>query len=301
MQNTFASVLLTVAPLFKILIFSIYTRLQNIRHVSSVEIRDEDGVEREIKTRSVVMCPGPYLKQVGELAGVDFPVINEIHGKAIITDPKGIIPPVPESQFVVWSDPITIPITSEERELVRANPEKYGYLEKPIGGGVHVRPLSGKDWERTGGNGKKFLGIWTYDFESTTLTPPPFPPKITPLYAPLVLRGLTFMMPAIAEYAQPSTPTGKHPLDIHTTNTSVVAGYYCKTSRNLPIIGPIQRLDTTGGAVSGLFVCAAFSGFGVMNGPGMAEVLAGYVEGWMKGAEIEAPCPSLRKSPESVI
>ncbi|RUS28787.1 hypothetical protein BC938DRAFT_481447 [Jimgerdemannia flammicorona] len=137
---------------------------------------------------------------------------------------------------------------------------------------------------------RKFLGIWTYDFESTTLTPPPFPPKITPLYAPLVLRGLTFMMPAIAEYAQPSTPTGKHPLDIHTTNTSVVAGYYCKTSRNLPIIGPIQRLDTTGGAVSGLFVCAAFSGFGVMNGPGMAEVLAGYVEGWMKGAEIEAPC-----------
>ncbi|RUS13802.1 hypothetical protein BC937DRAFT_94753 [Endogone sp. FLAS-F59071] len=268
-----------------------YTIENNTRHVSSVEIRDQDGVEKEIKTRSVVMCPGPYLKQVGEMAGVDFPVINEIHGKAIISDPDGLIPPAPEAPFLFWSDPITISITPEERELIRANPERYGYLERPIGTGLHVRPLSGRDNDRAG-QGRKFVGIWTYDLTFTTLTPPPFPPKLTPLYAPIVLRGLTSMIPSVSTYAQPSSPSAKHPLDLHSTRVSIYAGYYCKTSRNLPIIGPITRLGSgqrVGARVSGLFVCAAFSGFGVMNGPGLAEVLAGHVEGWVRAAEAEVP------------
>lgn len=100
------------------------------------------------------------------------------------------------------------------------------------------------------------------------------------------------MIPSVSAYAQPSSPTAKHPLDLHSKNASIYAGYYCKTSRNIPIVGPITRLgpaQRAGARVNGLFVCAAFSGFGVMNGPGMAEVLAGYVQGWVRAEEAEVP------------
>ena len=34
-----------------------------------------------LTARSVVLAVGPYLRSVGRLFGVDFPVVNEIHAR----------------------------------------------------------------------------------------------------------------------------------------------------------------------------------------------------------------------------
>jgi glycine/D-amino acid oxidase-like deaminating enzyme len=51
----------------------------------------------------------------------------------------------------------------------------------------------------------------------------------------------------------------------------VDGGYYTKTEENRPLVGPM--------GVDGAYVCAAFSGFGLMAAPAAAELLAAQVTG----------------------
>jgi len=46
-----------------------------------LQIRSEDGTHAVLAARAVVLAVGPYLKRVGRLFGVEFPVINEAHAK----------------------------------------------------------------------------------------------------------------------------------------------------------------------------------------------------------------------------
>ena len=48
-------------------------------------------------------------------------------------------------------------------------------------------------------------------------------------------------------------------------------GYYVRTRENRPLIGPLP--------LDGSFVCAAFSGFGIMGSCAGGELLAAYVAG----------------------
>jgi glycine/D-amino acid oxidase-like deaminating enzyme len=48
-------------------------------------------------------------------------------------------------------------------------------------------------------------------------------------------------------------------------------GYYTKTVENRPLVGPMGP--------GGAYVCAAFSGFGLMAAPAAAELLAAQVTG----------------------
>ena len=44
-------------------------------------LRHADGTRASIEARAVVLAVGPYLRRVGRLFGVDFPVTNEIHAR----------------------------------------------------------------------------------------------------------------------------------------------------------------------------------------------------------------------------
>ena len=53
---------------------------QDAARPHTLRVRGADG-ETALTARSVVLAVGPYLRSVGRLFGVDFPVVNEIHAR----------------------------------------------------------------------------------------------------------------------------------------------------------------------------------------------------------------------------
>ncbi|OZJ06924.1 hypothetical protein BZG36_00155 [Bifiguratus adelaidae] len=306
-----------------------------------------------VRTAAIILAPGPRLAEVARLFNVVFPVMNEPQAKAIIADSHGLIPAYP-GPFTVWSDPLTIPLTAEEREVIKkplpdGTSGHWNYLESEIGDGLHCRPLSEREAARMGcHNQRMFAGIWTYNSAYTTLVSPPYPIYKTPLYGPIVLRGLMAMIPSLERYATlngrlklsstlklPKSATSKiltvsganagqmsadlrwhnaegpsienepiplakqseMPLELYSSLIQVKAGYYCKTPRNLPLLGPVN--DQQDRLLPGVFVCGAWSGFGVMNGPGMAEIVAQWVDGYFNKA-LHVPWYASAFTPEAV-
>ena len=92
--------------------------------------------------------------------------------------------------------------------------------------------------------------------------PPPSEPELRgALFAELLLRGLSEMVPALgSEYLAPDGSMQ--------ANVSIDGGYYTKTPDNLPLIGALP------GAPTGAFVCAGLSGYGVMAANAAGELLA---------------------------
>ncbi|KAJ3071552.1 hypothetical protein HK102_006410 [Quaeritorhiza haematococci] len=176
------------------------------------------------------------------------------------------------------------------------HPERgYDALLKkiPVPGiaGAHLRPLCENEREGSG----QFYGIWTYDNDAIYKTPV-YPPHDPPLYATVVLRGLSRMIPALSKYfsSSPSNPTATtatSPSFLADPNiVSVDSGYYCKTVDNTPLIGPVERaqldLKPAGDKASsvvgevevkGLFVNGGVSGFGVMCSQAAGELAALHV------------------------
>jgi len=88
---------------------------------------------------------------------------------------------------------------------------------------------------------------------------PVWPPKMDEQYPEIALRGLATMLPRMKEYfARMPRPQ----LD---------GGYYTKTRENRPLVGP------TG--VEGAHVTGAVSGYGIMSGCAVGELLAAHVTG----------------------
>jgi glycine/D-amino acid oxidase-like deaminating enzyme len=100
------------------------------------------------------------------------------------------------------------------------------------------------------------LMLWAYD---TPPVAPTFPPAFDPMYAEVTLRGLTAMLPGLAAYRD------------RASRPIIDGGYYCKTRENRPLIGPLP--------VTGAYVIAAMSGFGIMAGCGAGDLLAAHVTG----------------------
>ncbi len=107
--------------------------------VQAVKIAAPTGLIR-IQTRNIVLAPGPFLKQTGEMIGMDLPVYNELHAKAAIKDPLQIVPR--DVPLMIWSDPVHLPWSAAERAELAASPETRGLLEA-FPAGVHFRPEGG--------------------------------------------------------------------------------------------------------------------------------------------------------------
>lgn len=200
----------------------------------------------EVGTDAFVVAAGPYIQDVAAMAGVELPVLHELHAKIAFLDHLGVVPR--DAPMMIWSDPVTLSWSTEEREDLKASADTR-WLLRELPGGVHFRPEGGAD-------SQVLLMLWTYDASPVELV---WPPQFDPFCAEIVLRGLTRMIPGFSRYL------GQMPRPI------VDGGYYCKTRENRPLIGPTP--------VDGAFIMGALSGFGQMASQGAAELLAAHVTG----------------------
>lgn len=199
-----------------------------------------------VSTRDFVIAAGPLLKSVGAMIGIDLPVFNELHGKVAFEDSSGLISR--DAPLMIWTDPVMLPWTEEEKEELAAGEENHWLLQE-FPSGVHFRPEGGKD-------SRTLLAIWTYHIEARE---PVWPPVFQPEYAEVVIRGLAAMIPGLRPHLG------------RIAKPFVDGGYYCKTQENRPLIGPLP--------IKGAFVIGALSGFGIMASMAAGELLSLHVAG----------------------
>ena len=202
--------------------------------------------ERHIATPNFVNAAGPYLKPTGALVGVDVPVFSECHVKVSFKDTRDAVPV--DAPLMIWCDPVSLPWSDAERDLLAEN-EETRYLLASFQSGVHVRPEGHP-------GGHSALILWTYECEAVA---PLFPLQWDRNLPDIALRGLSVMLPSMQAY-----------FDVM-PKTVVDGGYYTKTQENRPLIGPMP--------VAGSFVIGAFSGFGLMVGCGAGDLLARHLTG----------------------
>ena len=207
-------------------------------------VRMESG--SVLETSRFVLAAGPLAREAGAMLDLDIPVFMELHGKIIVEDTAGVLPP--GAPMMIWTDPVELVWDEEERRRHSSSADTR-YLTEPFPAGLHIRPRF-RDGKHT------FLGIWTYDVAPREAV---FPLAFDPAYPVIVLRGLARMIPGMRAYFDSA--------DI----PPVDGGYYCKTPDNRPLIGPLP--------VEGAYIAGALSGYGVMGSQAAGELIASHVTG----------------------
>ena len=214
-------------------------------HVRAVQVAARDGA-RTIATPRIVLAAGPFLPRVARLLGVDLPLFAERHGKIAFNDTIGAVPR--HAPLMIWTDPVRLPWSEDEREEIAVSPT-HRYLLDKMPAGVHGRPEGA-------GESPVVLALWTYDLEPVE---PTFPIEFDDAYPEIVMRGMARMIPAVARYL------GRLP------RCFVDGGYYMKTRENRFLAGPLP--------VEGAYVLGALSGYGLMASNGAADLLADHITG----------------------
>lgn len=222
--------------------------LQAAGVVVGVEVACTDGRAMRITSPVFVNAAGPYAAQVGALAGADLPLFSEAHYKIAIEDIAGVIDR--DTGLVILDDPQHLEWSDEERDELAAD-DATRWLTEPMPAGIHLRP-EGYGASRT------VLMLWDYH-SAHRFSAPVFPMPDDPLYPELVLRGMTSLAPGLAPYVE------------RLPHAYVDGGYYTKTAESRPLVGP--------SGARGAYVCAAFSGFGLMAAPACGELLAAQIVG----------------------
>jgi glycine/D-amino acid oxidase-like deaminating enzyme len=218
--------------------------------VTGVEVESAAGTER-IATPRVVLSPGPYLNEALALLDLSLPVTCECHVKVSLRDTHHAMPG--DAPLLLWTDPVSLPWDEEEREALAGDADSR-YLLDEFPAGVHGRP-EGKPGEHYA------LMLWTYETQSMA---PSFPIEWDPHLPEVIVRGMSAMLPGMRAYFD---PLPRIPVD---------GGYYTKTPENRPLVGPLP--------ITGAFVNAAYSGYGIMTAAAGGELLAAHV--------METPLPS---------
>lgn len=216
--------------------------------VAQVQVQGPAGEAFGIDSPVFVNAAGPYAKQVGELLGTTLPLFSEAHYKIAIEDTLDAVDR--NTGLVILDDAQSLSWSAEERDELAAD-DTTRWLTEPLPAGIHLRPEGY-------GSAKTVLMLWDYH-SAHRFDAPEFPLPDDPFYPEVVLRGMTRLVPALAPY-----------LD-RLPHAYVDGGYYTKTAENRPLIGPM--------GVPGAYVCAAFSGFGLMAAPAAAELLAQQITG----------------------
>lgn len=199
----------------------------------------------EISTRATIIAAGPMAASVAALAGIELPLFSELHLKMAFRDHLGVIPR--DAPMTIWSDTQHVDWSDEEKAALLEMGRSDVTGEMPIY--CHFRPEGGEQ-------SPYVVALWEYH---DMVIQPTWPLPEDPLYPEVVLRGLTTMVPGLAEYRD------------RLPESFVDGGYYTKTRENRPLIGPT--------AAKGVFLLAGMSGFGVMVAAGAADLLARHVTG----------------------
>jgi glycine/D-amino acid oxidase-like deaminating enzyme len=204
------------------------------------------GGQTTIATPRFVNAAGPFFAPVARLLGVEVPVFCERHAKVAFNDTLGAIPR--SAPMTIWTDPLTLPWSDEERRELAASAEHKRLVEE-FPAGVHGRPEGA-------GESPVVLLIWTYDIEPVE---PAFPIAFEASYGEICLRGMSRMVPAMAGYLS------------RLPRVVVDGGYYTKTRENRFLAGPLP--------LEGAYVLGALSGYGLMAANGAADLLADHITG----------------------
>jgi len=213
--------------------------------VRSVAVSARGG-ETTIGTQRFVDAAGPFFAPVARLLGVEVPVFCERHAKVAFNDTLGAIPRA--APMTIWTDPITLPWSDEERRELAASAEHKRLVEE-FPAGVHGRPEGA-------GESPVVLLIWTYDIEPVE---PAFPIAFDASYGEICLRGMSRMVPAMAGYLS------------RLPRVVIDGGYFTKTRENRFLAGPLP--------LEGAYVLGALSGYGLMASNGAADLLADHITG----------------------
>ena len=216
--------------------------------VGGARVSLRGGGSERIAAPVFVNAAGPFAKEVAaRLGAADLPVWFERHVKMSFADRGRAVPR--DTPLFIWADPIRLPWSAEERAALAEDPEGGSLLET-FPAGAHGRPDGGPDADT-------LILYWTYEGEERS--EPVFPFGWDPRYPEIVLRGMSRMIPALARYF------GRLP------KPWIDGGYYARTRENRPLVGPLP--------LDGAYVCAAFSGFGIMGSCAGGELLAAHVTG----------------------
>ena len=213
--------------------------------VRAVHVKARGG-DTTIGTPRFVDAAGPFFAPVARLLGVEVPVFCERHAKIAFNDTLGAIPR--SAPMTIWTDPVTLPWSDEERRELAASAEHKRLVEE-FPAGVHGRPEGG-------GDSPVVLLIWTYDVVPVQ---PAFPIAFEASYGEICLRGMSRMVPAMAGYLS------------RLPRVVVDGGYYTKTRENRFLAGPLP--------LEGAYALGALSGYGLMASNGAADLLADHISG----------------------
>jgi len=248
-------------------------RVERVRQTSGVvegvDVACTDGTTMHIATPVFVNAAGPYAAQVGALAGAELPLFSEAHYKIAIEDTAGVIDR--DTGLVILDDAQSLEWSDEERDELAAD-ESTRWLTEPMPAGIHLRPEGY-------GASKTVLMLWDYH-SAHRFSVPEFPMPDDALYPELVLRGMTSLAPGLSAYVE------------RLPHAYVDGGYYTKTAENRPLVGP--------SGARGAYVCAAFSGFGLMAAPACGELLAAQIVGVARPAYERAFLPTRYDDPAYV-
>ncbi|MEO8622027.1 MAG: FAD-binding oxidoreductase [bacterium] len=197
-----------------------------------------------IETNRVVLATGPMLPETGRMLGLELPLFHELHAKVTFRDTFGVVPR--SAPFTIWIDPTQLGFTPSEQSAL-GDDHAARHLLDTFPGGVHVRPVDGT-------HGNELFFIWTYHTERCE---PVWPPTYDRHYADVCVRGLAAMVPGMSSY-------------LNSAERGIIdGGYYCKTTDNRPLIGPLP--------VEGAYVIGALSGTGIMTSQSAADLLAAHL------------------------
>jgi glycine/D-amino acid oxidase-like deaminating enzyme len=222
------------------------------REVTDIEVRSggvcsvvlHDG--ETIATPAVVNAAGPLVGGVAAMVGESLPVYSELHAKVTFREHRRVIPG--DAPMLIWSDPQRIDWSPEVKTMLSEAPGRSFLLDE-LPAACHGRPEGGPE-------SPYVLALWEY---RRRVMKPTWPVPADPLYAEVVMRGMSTMVPGLSVYRD------------RLPHSTVDGGYYTKTEENLPLIGPM--------ATPGMFVVGALSGFGVMAAAGAGELAALHVVG----------------------
>lgn len=221
-------------------------KLESLEVVNNKLVSIKLASGKVLEPESLVLAVGPHLKNLGNMLGLDLPVVNELHSKITFPDAKNIFSA--NAPLMIWDDELYLPWTDEEKRLW-ASDSSTNWLLNKFPSGVHLRPkIDGKNLE--------IMIIWTYE---QRVEKDYRPIIFNPHYGEVLIRAISRMIPEMSCYFGQGS------------KAYVDGGYYCKTPENRPLIGPLP--------IKGTYIIGALSGYGIMSSQAAGELLASHILG----------------------
>jgi len=223
--------------------------------VRAVRVAQEQAA-LTIDTPCLINAAGPLQHEVGRMLGVELPVFSERHIKIAFNEHLGVVPR--DAPLLIWADDVLLPWSPDEREALAEDDETRWMLGR-LPPGVHCRPEGHS-------GGSVLLILWNFHLDQVE---PTFPVEAEEYYPELALRGMSVMVPGLAQYFD------------RAPRPYIDGGYYTKTRENRPLIGPLP--------VEGAYIVGALSGYGLMAASAAGELIAAHIT----GAELPSYAPAL--------